>query len=42
MGVMSNVYISNKVRYKISELESYLKNELNFSKEGLLASEVTG
>jgi hypothetical protein len=33
MGIMSNVYVSIKVRYKISQLELYLKNELKFSKE---------
>ena len=33
MGIMSNVYISIQVRYKISQLELYLKNELKFSKE---------
>jgi hypothetical protein len=33
MGIMSNVYVSINVRYKISQLELYLKNELKFSKE---------
>jgi len=33
MGNLSNVYVSIKVRYKISQLELYLKNELKFSKE---------